>query len=148
MAAISTELVILEVAESAAMDDQLLTLDLFARLRTNGFRVSIDHFGITESKSAMLARLPFSEIKIDKSIALADSKSYESQENIRSKVELGHRLGLSVVTEGVEDRETLDFLRRIGCDLAQGYFIACPLNGDLVTDWMFGRDEARLRRLL
>ncbi|MDR3689277.1 MAG: EAL domain-containing protein [Fimbriimonas sp.] len=147
-AGISEGCVILEIAEQSAMDDQLLTLDMFAGLRMLGFRVSIDHFGLRETSTPLLARLPFSEIKIDKSIALADSRSFESQEYIKSKVDLGHRLGLSVVTEGVEDRETLEFLKKIGCDIAQGYYIACPMSGDLVTDWMYGRDEARMRRLL
>jgi len=145
---IPCEQVILEVTETAAMDDQLAALDMFTRLRMKGFQVSIDDFGIGNSSLALLARLPFSEIKVDKSFAMTASKSKESKAIIKSTVDLSHSLDLLVVTEGVEDRETLEYLQSIGCDYAQGYFIARPLSGEQVVHWMLQQNENRAHRLL
>jgi len=145
---ISPEAVILEVTETAAMDDQLLALDMFTRLRMKCFQVSIDDFGIGNSSLALLARLPFSEIKVDRSFAMSATKSEESRAIIKSTVDLSHSLDLTVVTEGVEDRETLDFLQEIGCDLAQGYYIARPMPGDAVVEWMLQRRESTRHNML
>jgi EAL domain-containing protein (putative c-di-GMP-specific phosphodiesterase class I)/FixJ family two-component response regulator len=147
-ASIPASSVILEVTETAASDDQLLALDMFTRLRMKGFSVSIDDFGIGNSSLALLARLPFSEIKVDKSFAITASQSEESRAIIKSTVDLSHSLDLCVVTEGVEDRETLEFLQNIGCDFAQGYHIARPMAGDQVVEWMLQRSESRQHNLL
>jgi len=133
--------VILEVTETAATDDQLLALDMFTRLRMKGFHISIDDFGVGNSTLAMLARLPFSEIKVDKSFAMTAGSFNESRAIIQSTVDLSHSLDLHVVTEGVEDAETLNFLEEIGCDFAQGYHIARPMPGDKVIEWMARRTE-------
>ena len=133
---VSPESVILEVTETAAMEDQLQALDLFTRLRVKGFQVSIDDFGIGNSSLMLLASLPFSEIKVDKTFAITANESEESRTIIKSTVDLSHNLGLSVVTEGVEDAETLEYLRLIGCDYAQGYHIARPMLGDQANEWI------------
>ncbi len=106
------------------MDDPDHSLELLTRLRMDGFQLSIDDFGTGYSSMLQLARLPFSEIKIDKSFVLTSRSSEESRALIRSIIEFGHSLSLRVLAEGVEDAETLDYLRHMGCDLAQGYFIA------------------------
>jgi EAL domain-containing protein (putative c-di-GMP-specific phosphodiesterase class I) len=62
--------------------------------------------------------------------------SRESRTVIKSIIDLGHSLELQVTAEGVEDRETLDYLTSLGCDLAQGYFIARPMSGDAVKSWL------------
>ena len=133
---VAPESVILEVTETAAMDDQLQALDLFTRLRVKGFQVSIDDFGIGNSSLMLLASLPFSEIKVDKTFAISATESEEARTIIKSTVDLSHNLGLSVVTEGVEDRETLDYLRQIGCDYAQGFHIARPMLGEQASEWI------------
>jgi EAL domain-containing protein (putative c-di-GMP-specific phosphodiesterase class I) len=74
--------------------------------------------------------------------------SEESRAIIKSTVDLSHSLDLTVVTEGVEDRETLDFLQEIGCDLAQGYYIARPMPGDAVVEWMLQRRESTRHNML
>jgi len=135
-AEIPNDVVVLEITETATMVDQLSALDMFTRLRVKGFHVSIDDFGIGHSSLAMLARLPFSEIKVDKAFAMTAGTSEESKAIIRSTVSLGHSLNLIVVAEGVEDEETLNFLCDIGCDFAQGYYIARPLSGDQFLEWM------------
>jgi EAL domain-containing protein (putative c-di-GMP-specific phosphodiesterase class I) len=80
-----------------------------------------------------LVHLPFSEVKIDKSFVIDAARSEESRRLFRSVVDLGHSLKLKATGEGVKDMQTLAFLKSIGCDLAQGYFIALPMPGDSVA---------------
>jgi EAL domain-containing protein (putative c-di-GMP-specific phosphodiesterase class I) len=101
-----------------------------------GFQLSIDDFGTGFSSMVHLVRLPFSEIKIDKSFMAPRMKSSESRAVTRSIVNLGNSLGLRVTAEGIEDAETLDYLSNLGCDLAQGYYIAKPMSGDVALDWV------------
>jgi len=117
------------------MVDPMLSLDLITRLRVKGFLLSIDDFGTGFSSMVRLVRLPFSEIKVDKSFVMDAQQSQESRTIIRSIIDLGHSLGLLVAAEGVEDLATLNYLNSLGCDLAQGYFIARPMSGAAAADW-------------
>jgi EAL domain-containing protein (putative c-di-GMP-specific phosphodiesterase class I) len=126
---------VLEMTESAAMRDPVATLGVLTRLRVRGFRVSIDDFGIGYSSIAHLARLPFSELKIDRSFVRGIATGSENRSIARAMVGLGHSLGLTVAAEGVEDAATLAFLAEIGCDHAQGYFIAPPLDAVAARRW-------------
>jgi EAL domain-containing protein (putative c-di-GMP-specific phosphodiesterase class I)/FixJ family two-component response regulator len=126
---------ILELTETSAMDDPVTSLDLLTRLRMRGFQLSIDDFGTGYSSMVQLVRLPFSEMKVDKSFVMNAMASQESRTVIRSIVDLGHSLGLRLTAEGVEDQGALDYLTSIGCDLAQGYFIARPMSGDAARHW-------------
>ena len=83
-----------------------------------------------------LVRLPFSEIKVDKSFVINAQSSRESRAVVKSIIDLGHSLGLQVTAEGVENRETLEYLSSLDCDFAQGYFIARPMSGENVSDWL------------
>ena len=132
---IAPERVVLELTESSAMVDPTLSLDLLTRLRVKGFLLSIDDFGTGFSSMVRLVRLPFSEIKVDKSFVMDAQHSQESRTIIKSIIELGHSLGLLVAAEGVEDLQTLNYLMSLGCDLAQGYFIARPMPGEAATRW-------------
>jgi EAL domain-containing protein (putative c-di-GMP-specific phosphodiesterase class I)/ActR/RegA family two-component response regulator len=127
--------IVVEITESSAMIDPVLSLDLLTRLRVKGFHLSIDDFGTGYSSMVQLVRMPFSEIKIHKSFVLSAAQSQESRSIIKSIVELGHSLGLVVVAEGVEDQQTLDYLNTLHCDLAQGYLIARPMPGDAAQQW-------------
>ena len=128
--------VIFELTESSAMTDPVAALGLLTRMRMKGFQLSIDDFGTGYSSMVQLVRLPFSEIKVDKSFVMAAAQSQEARTVTKSIVDLGHSLGILATAEGVEDAPTLDFLNAIGCDLAQGYFIARPMLGDAANDWM------------
>jgi EAL domain-containing protein (putative c-di-GMP-specific phosphodiesterase class I) len=134
-AGVSPTKIILEVTETAAASDELLALDLFTRLRVKGFKVSIDDFGIGSSSLALLARLPCSELKVDPSFAMAATESEEARAIIRSTMDLSRNLNLDVVTEGIENQETLDYIEAVGCDFAQGYYIARPMLGEQALDW-------------
>lgn len=130
---------IFELTETSAMDDPILSLDLLTRLRVKGFQLSIDDFGTGYSSMVQLVRLPFSEVKVDKSFVMSVLKSQESRTVIKSIVDLGHSLGLRTSAEGVEDAASFELLRQVGCDLAQGFYIARPMYGEQVLEWLVSR---------
>lgn len=133
---VAPESVILEVTETSALSDPTTSLDLLTRLRFKGFRLSIDDFGVGYSSIAQLVRLPFSELKVDKSFVINAATSTEARTVVRAIIGLAHNLGLEVTAEGVEDATTLSFLRECGCDLAQGYHIARPMFPADVERWV------------
>jgi len=124
--------IIFELTETSAMRNPVRSLELLTRLRVMGFQLSIDDFGTGFSSMLQLVRLPFSEIKVDKSFVMSAEQSEESRNVIRSIVELGKSLGLVTTAEGVESQWALDYLCSIGCDLCQGYFISRPVDGDSI----------------
>lgn len=126
---------VLELTETAAMDNPGLALELLTRLRVQGFQLSIDDFGTGYSSMVQLVRLPFSEVKVDRSFVMTASRSEESRAVIRSIIGLGHSLGLRVTAEGVEDAAALTYLREAGCDQAQGYFIGRPMPASELEGW-------------
>jgi EAL domain-containing protein (putative c-di-GMP-specific phosphodiesterase class I)/FixJ family two-component response regulator len=138
---IAPERIVLELTETSAMVDPILSLDLMTRIRMKGFHLSIDDFGTGFSSMVQLVRLPFTEIKVDKSFVMLAKQNKESLTVIKSIVELGHSLGLLVTAEGVDDLSTLDYLNTLGCDLAQGYFIARPMPGEAARNWVEQRKQ-------
>jgi EAL domain-containing protein (putative c-di-GMP-specific phosphodiesterase class I)/CheY-like chemotaxis protein len=126
----------LELTETNAMSDPGDALDIMTRLRIKGFKLSIDDFGTGYSSMVQLARLPFSELKIDKGFVVSMAESAESKKIVEATIRLGHSLGLTTVAEGVETQEVLMLLDKLGCDLAQGYFFSRPLPGDLAMDFI------------
>lgn len=127
--------VILEVTETASMDNPLALLENLTQFRIRGFHLSIDDFGVGYSSLVQLARLPFSELKIDQMFIKTLASSEESRKIVTAVVGLGHSLGLKVVAEGVEDAGALIFLQDIGCDEAQGYFIGRPMDTVAAAAW-------------
>jgi EAL domain-containing protein (putative c-di-GMP-specific phosphodiesterase class I) len=117
----------LEITETAALEDPARTRDILTRLRVKNFGLSLDDFGTGYSSLTQLYRMPFSELKVDKSLGLELHTSREAQTIVRSLVELAHNLGLTVCTEGVETAGALNFLEVAGSDYAQGYFLGRPM---------------------
>lgn len=138
--------IILEVTETHAMADPATALALLTRLRVQGFHLSLDDFGTGYSSLIQLARMPFSEIKVDRSFVMSAPDSKEARTIIKAVVDLGHGLGLKAVAEGVEDLGTLRYLQHIGCDLAQGYHIARPMPARRIADWLAARAAAAADR--
>ncbi|MFN3842666.1 MAG: EAL domain-containing protein [Rehaibacterium terrae] len=128
--------IVLELTETSAMEDPVASLDMLTRLRMKGFNLSLDDFGTGYSSMLQLVRLPFSEIKIDKSFVMEATRSGEARSVIRSIVDLGHSLGLQVTAEGVETAETLHYLQDTRCDLAQGFHIARLMPGERALLWL------------
>ncbi len=132
---VSPEKVILELTETSAMEDPELSLHLLTRLRLDGFRLSLDDFGTGYSSMLQLARMPFSELKVDRSFVMNGAESEESMIVVRSIVDLGHALGMQSTAEGVECEEMLDLLHDLGCDFAQGFHIARPMYPEELQEW-------------
>jgi diguanylate cyclase (GGDEF)-like protein len=128
----------LEVTESAVMDDPTHALDVLERLSKLGVRLSIDDFGTGHSSLAYLKKLPVDELKIDKSFVLGLTRDKDDATIVRSTIDLAHNMGLTVAAEGVEDGDVLRALKRLGCDLAQGYYISRPLAPAEFEHWMTG----------
>ena len=118
---------LLEITESAVMRDPALAVRHMRLLRAAGVRFSLDDFGTGYSSLSQLGRLPLDELKIDRSLVQRAHDRREDLSIVRSTIELAHNLGLKVVAEGVETQQTHDLLRRLRCDLAQGYLISRPL---------------------
>ncbi|MCH8847248.1 MAG: EAL domain-containing protein, partial [Proteobacteria bacterium] len=127
---------IVEITESGAMEDPALTMDILTRLRLKNIRLSIDDFGTGFSSLVQLYRMPFNEIKVDKSFVMKAMVDEEAATIVRTTIELGHGLGLEVVAEGIEGKETLDWLKELGCDIGQGYFISRPVDVDNLESWV------------
>lgn len=135
------ERLVFEVTETSAMRNPIAALDMLTRMRVQGFELSIDDFGTGYSSMLQLVRMPFSEIKVDKSFTMSAMSSLESRTVVKSIVDLGRSLGLKSAAEGVEDASTLTLLRDLGCDFAQGFFIGRPMDRDAVAGWIAGRPK-------
>jgi EAL domain-containing protein (putative c-di-GMP-specific phosphodiesterase class I) len=127
--------IILEVTESAATTDICHALENLSRLRMRGFGLSIDDYGTGYSSLQQLTRIAFTEIKIDQSF-VADAAAQQSARIIlESSLDMAKKLGISTVAEGVETQDQWDLVRELGCELAQGYFIARPIAASEFLAW-------------
>ena len=117
----------LELTEDTAMTDPIAIEETVRRLSALGARVTIDDFGTGYATLTYLQRLPVHRLKIDRSFVQGLASRPADAVIIRSAIELGHHLGLSVIAEGVEDDVTWQRLRELGCDGAQGYAFARPM---------------------
>ncbi|OLR91150.1 diguanylate phosphodiesterase [Actinokineospora bangkokensis] len=133
------ELLTLELTESGVMADPQRALPVLRRLHTLGVTLAVDDFGTGYSSLAYLRQLPVDEVKIDKSFVLGMGTDLGDLAVVRSIVELGHSLGLTVVAEGVEDDAARDQLASMGCDVAQGYLISRPLSESRLEAWLQAR---------
>jgi diguanylate cyclase len=119
-----------EVTESAQFEDIDQAIAVLERFRASGIRISMDDYGTGQSTLNYLKLLPLAELKIDRSFVQHAHIDRGDAMLVRSTLQLAHELGLKVVAEGIEDAECLAFLKSIGCDYAQGYFIGRPLPAD------------------
>jgi len=141
MAGILPQQVTLEVTESQLMQDQRVALEVLTRLRLKRFRISIDDFGTGHSSLAQLRDIPFDELKIDRGFVHGAGGDKTVRAIFDTSVILAKQLNMIIVTEGVEDRADWDFVRRSGCDIAQGYFIARPMPAADLHDWIEDWEE-------
>ena len=118
---------LLEITESAVMRDPQLAARNMQVLRVAGVRFSIDDFGTGHSSLSQLNMLPVDELKIDRSFITHARLGSDAATIVTSTIELGHRMKLDVVAEGVEEPAAWNLLRQLGCDFAQGYLISRPL---------------------
>lgn len=126
----------LEVTESAPFSDQAAVAANLSAIAANGIELSIDDYGTGNATLEYLRSVPCQEIKIDRRFVASLPTSASDLLLVESTIELAHGLGRRVVAEGIEDPETLELLRVIGCDVAQGYYLARPMQLDALATLM------------
>ena len=119
--------IILEVTETAIIGNSRVAYRTLEAFRAADIGISIDDYGAGLSSLGYLKNIPADELKVDRMFILNVAQDRTDEMLVRSAIELGHNLGLQVVAEGVETEGALDLLASMGCDLAQGYFIARPM---------------------
>lgn len=126
----------LEMTESAVMTDPIKAIECIRQLANAGVQISIDDFGTGYSSMTSLKDLMVAKIKIDRSFVRDMTSRHSDEVIVRSTIELGHNLGLKVVAEGVEDQNSWDRLKVLGCDSAQGYYMSKPLPPEKLSEWV------------
>lgn len=135
-AGVSPGTLVLEVTESRLMEAPLATLDILTRLRLKGVGLAIDDFGSGYSSLKQLRDLPFDELKIDRRFVSGAHADPALRGIVEATLRMASQFGLRSVAEGVEDQADWDYLRSVGCDVAQGYRIARAMPGAEVSSWV------------
>jgi len=125
----------IEVTETTAMTDFGHSLETLARIRMRGFGLSIDDYGTGFSSMQQLARIPFSEIKIDQVFVTGAGKDEIRKALLETSLRMARQLGLTSVAEGIESSGDWDIAAELGCNIAQGYYIAKPMPAEELLDW-------------
>src|SRR5699024_5547237 len=141
---VPAELLTFELTESGVMADPERALPVLRELQGLGLVLAVDDFGTGYSSLAYLRHLPVDEVKLDKSFVLGIGSDLGALAVVRSRVELGHSLGLVVVAEGVEEYVARDQLEVMGCDTAQGYLISRALSESRFQAWLQARSVLTL----
>jgi len=129
----------LEVTEGALMGELVTSLDILTRLRLKGIGLSIDDFGTGYSSLSQLHRVPFTELKIDRSFVSNMENDGEARAIVKTCIILGHELNMRIVAEGVETAEQLALLKQLNCDQAQGYFFSKPVEPEVLTSQLISQ---------
>ena len=119
----------LEITESALVTDDSVSHTFLRRMREQGVRLSIDDFGTGFSSLAYLTKLPVHELKIDRAFIAGLATNHSDVTVVAAVVGLAHQLGLRALAEGVETENQLATIRRLGCDVVQGYLLGRPMPG-------------------
>jgi EAL domain-containing protein (putative c-di-GMP-specific phosphodiesterase class I) len=138
---IDTSWITIEITESEAMAEPAEVLENAARIRMYGFNLSIDDIGTAYSSLAQLTKIPFSELKIERSFVSGIDKNKANQAVVAACTQLGRSLGLHVVAEGVERPEELAAVRDAGCTEVQGFLISKPMEVAQALAWLRGLDH-------
>jgi EAL domain-containing protein (putative c-di-GMP-specific phosphodiesterase class I) len=138
---IDPSLLTLEITETGMLDQLPKTFDILTRLRVKKINLAIDDFGIGYSSLTQLFRMPFNEMKIDKSLMMRVPQSREAGIMVEALIDLAHKLDLTVCSEGVETPEALEFLDRYRCDSAQGFHISRPIEARKVPEFLRTWDQ-------
>ncbi|CAN5158489.1 EAL domain-containing protein [soil metagenome] len=133
---LSPEQVVLEITESSVVDCMGAALGVLARLRLKGFGLSIDDYGTGFSSMRQLARIPFTELKIDRSFIHGAHQRTNLRVILQSALDMSRQLGLVSVAEGIETLEDWRLLQECGCNIGQGYLIARPMPADEMPRWL------------
>lgn len=121
------EKIVIELTETAIMDGHTSSMQALHAFKDMGLRIAMDDFGTGYSSMSLLRKLPIDELKIDMSFICNMVCNPDHERIVDSMISLAHKLGMRVIAEGVEDKETYEHLRKLGCDLIQGYLIGKPM---------------------
>ncbi|MEP7155076.1 MAG: GGDEF domain-containing phosphodiesterase [Betaproteobacteria bacterium] len=130
------EKITLEITESATIGDADQSMAVMKRLKQMGLRLSVDDFGTGYSSLSYVKNFPLDELKIDKLFVQHMRQSKADQQIVRSVIDLAHNFELSVVAEGVEDEATYKDLKKMGCDMAQGFLMSPALTSPKLLEWL------------
>jgi diguanylate cyclase (GGDEF)-like protein len=133
----------LELTERILMAEPARVADSLAELDRLGVSLSLDDFGTGYSSLVLLQRIPVSEIKVDRSFVARMAVSSEDVTIVRSIIDLAHALGIDAVAEGVENDAAWDTLCALGCDSAQGWYVARPMSSAAITEWLLRHPTRR-----
>jgi len=128
--------IILEITENTLMSDVPSFMEILARLRTSGFKLALDDFGTGYSSLKLLVRAPFSKMKIDKIFVQNLDTDKECLSIVEISVLLAHKLGMTVIAEGIENEKVWNILREMGCDEGQGYWMAKAMRPEKIEPWI------------
>ncbi len=134
--AVPAHLLELEITETIIMSDPKRARRVLTDLAEMGLTLSIDDFGTGYSSLAKLRELPVTQLKIDREFVMDMGKDVDDAVIVRSVIDLADNLGLQTVAEGVEDAGTWEQLTALGCDSAQGYFLARPMDAERFEQWL------------
>lgn len=133
--------IVIEVTETALMSDVVRYMDILARLKMKGFNLSIDDFGTGYSSLQQLIRAPFNELKIDQAFIKNIDTDKECKTITAISIMLAHKLGMTVVAEGIETESVWNILRELKCDEGQGYWMAKPMLPEEIEAWKDNWDK-------
>jgi diguanylate cyclase (GGDEF)-like protein/PAS domain S-box-containing protein len=137
----------LELTESTLMADPSRAMAVLVQLSEMGLRMAVDDFGTGYSSLSYLKNLPVHELKVDRSFVRDMTGEPRDRAIVQSTIDMAHHLGLRVVAEGVEDEAAWQLLGRLGCDIAQGYFLSRPVPAAQLREWLSARSAATDRDL-
>ena len=133
---IAPHLITVELTESSILSSVSDSLDILSRMRMKGFPISIDDFGTGHSSLVQLYRIPFTELKIDQHFVMRMMTDDEAISIVKICILLAKELNMSTVAEGIEDQNTFDKLKELGCEVGQGYLISKPLPLNSICAWV------------
>ena len=132
---VENEKLIVEISEADLGHDIRNWIDTLSQLRSRGFGLAIDDFGIGNCTKEQLARIPASELKIDRKMLAGAARRPALKQALAAGLDVAVSLRLKSVAEGVETQEEWELVNQLGCDMAQGFLIARPMSGDDVLTW-------------
>lgn len=141
MAGLKVGDILFEVTETGVMEDLTTALDVLSRLRLKGFGLAIDDFGIGYSSFEQLGRIPFTEMKLDRSFVIKGNQDVAARAILESSMDMAQKLRLFTVAEGVETPADLELVRSLGCDAVQGYLLAKPMPVAELLAWLKTNQE-------
>jgi len=136
---VAPEQLVIEITETATIQNHLHTLDVLTRLRLQGIGLAIDDFGCGYATLQQLKEIPFTELKVDRSFVHAATTDRAASSIVKNCIDLAHQLGLIAVAEGVETRRDWELVAALGCDVAQGYYLSRPFPVDQLAPWLARR---------